>query len=60
MHREAGQGSFAEALVTGGGNARLDRISGVLDWSRLEALLAGLYGSRTGRPSYPVVSRLVV
>jgi IS5 family transposase len=46
--------------VTGGGNARLDRISGVLDWSRLEALLAGLYGSRTGRPSYPPLMLLKI
>lgn len=60
MHREAGQGSFAEALVTGGGNARLERISGVLDWSRLEGLLAGMYASRTGRPSYPPLVLLKV
>src|SRR3954451_13822359 len=52
MRRELGQGSFAEALVRGGGNARLDRISGLIDWGRLEDLLSGVYSSATGRPSY--------
>lgn len=53
MHREAGQGSFAEALISGGYNARLERISALIDWARVEAVLAGIYGSKTGRPSYP-------
>ena len=53
MHREAGQASFAEALVRGGGNRRLERISALLDWASLEALLGGVYASGTGRPSYP-------
>lgn len=53
MHREAGQASFAEALVRGGGNRRLDRILGLLDWASLEALLKDVYASATGRPSYP-------
>lgn len=53
MHREAGQASFAEALVRGGGNRRLERISALLDWASLEALLGGVYASATGRPSYP-------
>jgi len=52
MRRELGQGSFAEALVRGGGNARLERIAGLIDWGRLEALLSGVYSSATGRPSY--------
>lgn len=52
MRRELGQGSFAEALVRGGGNARLERISGLIDWGRLEELLSGVYSSATGRPSY--------
>ncbi len=50
MHREVGQGSFAEALVRGGGNRRLDRISALVDWVRVEALLEGIYGSSRGRP----------
>jgi IS5 family transposase len=60
MHRDVGQGSFAEALVRGGGNARLDRISGLIDWALLEGVMAGLYGSRTGRPSYPPLVLLKV
>lgn len=39
--------------MSGGGNARLERIEALIDWSRLEALLAGIYDAATGRPSYP-------
>ena len=60
MHREVGQVSFAEALVRGGGNRRLDRISCLLDWGRLDGLLEGVYGSATGRPSYPPLVLLKV
>jgi len=60
MHREVGQASFAEALVRGGGNRRLERIAGLLDWRALEGLLSGLYGSGTGRPSYPPLVLLKV
>jgi IS5 family transposase len=60
MHREAGQASFAEALVLGGGNARLERISGLIDWARLGSLLEGVYASATGRPSYPPLVLLKV
>lgn len=60
MHREVGQASFAEALVRGGGNRRLERIAGLLDWRALEGVLAGLYGSGTGRPSYPPLALLKV
>jgi len=60
MHRDVGQASFAEALVVGGGNRRLERIAGLIDWARLEALLAGVYGSGTGRPSYPPLVMLKV
>jgi len=31
----------------------LDGAEKVLDWSKLEALMKGIYGSATGRPSYP-------
>lgn len=31
----------------------LDDVMGVLDWGRLEALLAPIYASAAGRPSYP-------
>ena len=53
MHREAGRSSFADALVRGGGNVRLERIDGLVDWSAVEAVLGSVYGSKTGRPSYP-------
>jgi len=60
MHREVGQSSFAEALVRGGSNARLERIEGLIDWSLVERVLSGVYGSTTGRPSYPPLVLLKV
>lgn len=60
MHREVGQGSLAEALVVGGGNARLERIAGLIEWDRLGALVGKVYGSKTGRPSYPPLVLLKV
>ena len=53
MHRDVGQSSFADAFVSGGGNRRLERISSLLDWDRISALLEGVYASTTGRPSFP-------
>jgi IS5 family transposase len=53
MHREIGQASFAEALVRGGGNRRLERIEAIIDWRPVAALLGGIYGAASGRPSYP-------
>lgn len=56
MHRDHGQSSFAEALVSGGGNARLERIEALLDWEALSHALLDVYASNTGRPSYaPVI-----
>lgn len=60
MHREVGQQSFAEALVRGGGNARLERIDGLIDWRSVDGVLGGVYGSATGRPSYPPLVLLKV
>ena len=60
MHRDVGQRSFAEALVRGGSNARLERIDGLIDWSAVEAVLDGVYGSASGRPSYPPLVLLKV
>jgi IS5 family transposase len=54
------QGGFAEALVVGGGNQRLERIAALMDWPAFEAVLAPIYASSTGRPSYPVLSMLKV
>ena len=30
----------------------------VLDWSKLEQIMAGIYASKTGRPSYPLLTLL--
>ncbi|MEI5689183.1 IS5 family transposase [Sphingomonas kyungheensis] len=56
MHRAEGTGGFAEALVVGGGNARLERIGVLMDWSRVEALLAPIHAHRTGRPAFRPLS----
>lgn len=53
MHRRVGERSFAEALVVGGGNRRLERIGELIDWAELEGCLADIYGAGRGRPSYP-------
>ena len=60
MHRDTGQSSFAEALVRGGGNGRLERISGLIDWQAVERDLSGIYSAGTGRPSYPPIVLLKV
>jgi len=60
MHRGTGQASFADAFVTGGGNARLERISSLIDWGSVEAVLSGVYNSATGRPAYPPLLLLKV
>jgi IS5 family transposase len=54
MHRQSGQLSLADALAAGAGaNPRLERIDGLLDWTRLAAVVAPIYAAPTGRPSYP-------
>jgi IS5 family transposase len=57
MRRETGQLSLAEALVrpSGKGKARLERIAALLDWSALQAELAGLRAAPKGRPAYPPI-----
>ena len=49
------QKSFVDAFLPAGfgRNERLERISGLLDWSRIEALVRGLRPAETGRPPYP-------
>lgn len=34
----------------------LDGAESVLDWSKLESLMSGIYRSKTGRPSYPLLT----
>lgn len=36
----------------------LDGAEAVLDWAKLERLMAGIYASKTGRPSYPLLTLL--
>jgi IS5 family transposase len=52
--------SLADALVDArlGSNAKLERIDGLIDWSRLEPLVARLRAGETGRPPYPPLSML--
>src|SRR5271170_348705 len=56
MRRESKPASFAEALVVGGGNRRLEAIEELLDWAAVERLLAPVYAAPSGRASYPVLS----
>ena len=54
MQKKIGQLSFADDLLQGATNF-LSEIDQVLDFSLLEEELSGIYGSKTGRPSYPLV-----
>jgi IS5 family transposase len=36
----------------------LDGAVSVLDWQKLEQIMAGIYASKTGRPSYPLLTLL--
>ena len=55
MHRESGQGDLGQAWLSPklGRNIRLERIERVFDWEAVDRLVSGIYGSRTGRPSWP-------
>lgn len=52
------QMGFAEALLAPGfgRNARLEKITALIDWSALERLMAGMHKGETGRTPYPVLS----
>ena len=54
------QGSLIEALLPSGfgRNERLDRISGVIDWKRLESLAAQVRPGKDGRPPYEPLAML--
>jgi IS5 family transposase len=49
-----GQDSFIEALLPAGfgRNARLERIAGLIDWTRIGELVARIRPGETGRPPY--------
>ncbi len=56
--KRTGQPSFIEALLPKGlgGNAQLDKLSGLVKWYRFEKLLAHLRDEAgPGRPGYPVL-----
>jgi transposase, IS5 family len=55
MHRSSGQFDLGEAWLSPklGRNIRLERIAQAFDWGAIEQLVSGVYGSRTGRPSWP-------
>jgi IS5 family transposase len=57
MHRSSGQGDLGRAWLSPklGRNVRLERIARAFDWSSVERLVAGVYGAKTGRPSWPPV-----
>ena len=38
---------------------RLDGAEAVLDWVKLEQIMAEIYASKTGRPSYPLLTLLL-
>lgn len=52
------QQSFLDAFLPAGfgRNARLERISGVLDWTRIERLVVAVRPGETGRPPYNPLS----
>lgn len=54
MQKKLGQLSFADDFVNSVPSF-LSEVDGVLDFSPLEEELLGIYGSQTGRPSYPLV-----
>src|ERR1700722_10399748 len=56
MRRAGHLASFADALVVGGGNRRLEAIAALIDWAGVERLVAPVYAGPTGRSSYPVLS----
>ena len=56
MRRESRAASFADALVVGGGNRRLEAIEQKLDWTAVDRLLQPIYAAPTGRASFPVLS----
>ena len=56
--RRIGQLSLADGLVSdvSRGNATLERVGALVDWSELETLLGGLRGGRMGQPGYPALA----
>lgn len=55
--RRVGQLSFADGAVVaaGGSSAALERVTGLVDWTPVERLLAPLRGGSMGAPGYPAL-----
>jgi IS5 family transposase len=55
--RKIGQLSFADGAVVaaGGSSVALDKVSALIDWDAVEALLAPLRGGAMGAPGYPAL-----
>lgn len=55
--RKIGQLSFADEVVaaSAGGNEVLERVCGLIDWSRVEQLLSELRSGKMGAPAYPAL-----
>ena len=55
MHRSTQPPGLIDAWLPPrvGRNARLERLTDLIDWAPLEALVADLHAARVGRPSYP-------
>jgi IS5 family transposase len=53
--RDVGQLSFADGAVAAaaGGNAVLERISALIDWQPISALLSEIHAGKMGAPRYP-------
>jgi IS5 family transposase len=60
MQRDPAQSSFADALVVGSTNARLQRIDALLDWPELVRSIGLERQAETGRPAYPATTMLKV
>ena len=62
MQRDMGRPSLAEFLLPEklGHNERLERIDEAVDWDRLGGVVAGIYASGEGRPSYPPLTMVKV
>ena len=50
MRLETGAPSMTDRM---GRNERLERLDAVIDWDRVDGLLADVHSSRDGRPAYP-------
>jgi IS5 family transposase len=57
LRRNFGQASFAEAFLNqrAARNGWFDELNRLIDWSKIEILLADIYASREGHPSFPLV-----